>query len=260
MARGTSQACSYRSQESYFQNIQVVKETIQRYEDAQGLQYHERPVHLDRDLVGPITATFAHHQRELHVARDERQVVWDQEVDAKVHCREAEDQVAQLNRDLFKSQNAVLEAQETARRHEKAYHQALVLLRRAQTADPVAANQADQVRIQSLQTQLNDANQQLRQLRAERAPNAADGQMAVQQSETNEQLEVLHTANEEAHNPLTEMAAERDRARKAYVQLQMQTLKEKAKLDAESNTLGVQCLQAEAEVMELKENIGILEI
>ncbi len=77
MARGTSQACSYRSQESYFQNIQVVKETIQRYEEAQGLQYHERPVHLDRDLVGPIVATFAHHRRELHAAREERQVAWD---------------------------------------------------------------------------------------------------------------------------------------------------------------------------------------
>ncbi len=39
----------------------------------------------------------------------------------------------------------------------------------------------------------------------------------------------------------------------------MQTLKEKAKLDAESNTLGVWCLQAEAEVMELKEKVSILE-
>ncbi len=55
------------------------------------------------------------------------------------------------------------------------------------------------------------------------------------------------------------MAAERDSLRKAYVQLQMQTLKERAKLDAESNTLGVRGLQAEAEVMELKEKIGILE-
>ncbi len=55
------------------------------------------------------------------------------------------------------------------------------------------------------------------------------------------------------------MAAERDSVQKAYVQLQMQTLKEKAKMDAESNTLGVRCLQTEAEVMELKEKIGILE-
>ncbi len=39
----------------------------------------------------------------------------------------------------------------------------------------------------------------------------------------------------------------------------MQTLKEKVKLDAESNTLGVRCLQAEAEVMELKERVAILE-
>ncbi len=257
MARGTSQACSYRSQE--FQNIQVVKETIQRYEDAQGLQYHKKPVHMDCDLMGPILATFVHHQRELRVARDERQAAWDREVDAKAHRREAENQVAQLNRDLFKSQNAIREAQEQARGHEKAYHEALVRLKRAQTADPAAANQADQVRIQSLETQLNDGNQQLRRLRAERAPNAVDGQMAVQQSETNEQLKALHAENEEAHKALTQVAAERDSAQKAYVQLQMQTLKEKAKLDTESNTLGVRFFQAEAEVMELKEKIGILE-
>ncbi len=80
-----------------------------------------------------------------------------------------------------------------------------------QTADLAAANQADQVRIQSLETQLNNANQQLRQLHVERAPNAADGQMAVQQSQTNEQLEDLRTENEEAHKALAQVAAKRDR-------------------------------------------------
>ena len=134
-----------------------------------------------------------------------------------------------------------------------------MLLKRAQTEDPTAANQVDRVHIQSLEAQFNNANQQLRQLRAECAPNAADGQMAVQQSETNEQLEALCTENEETHKALAQVAAERDSARKAYVLLQMQMLKERAKLDAESNTLGVRCLQAEAEVMELKEKIGILE-
>ncbi len=167
---------------------------------------------------------------------------------------EAENEVAQLKHDLFGSQDTVREAQETARRHEKAYHETLVLLKRAQTKDPAAANQADRV-----EAQLNDANQQLRQLRAERAPNAADGQMAVQQSQTNEQLEALRTENAEAHTAITQLAAERDSARKAYVQLQMQTLKERAKLDAESTTLRVRCLQAEAEAMELKEKVGILE-
>ncbi len=191
VARGTSQACSYRSQELYFQVIQVVKETIKKYKEEQGLQYRENSVHLDCDLVGPIIATFAHHQRELRAVRESRQTAWDREVDANVHRREAEKQVAQLKRDLEKSQNKVLEAQETARRHEKDYHETLVLLRWAQTANPTAADPADQVRIQSLETQLNNATQQLRQLRVERAPNAADGQMAVQQSETNEQLEAL---------------------------------------------------------------------
>ncbi len=134
-----------------------------------------------------------------------------------------------------------------------------MLLRWAQTEDPAAANQVDQVRIQSLEMQLNEANQQLRELRAECAPNAADGQIAVQQSQTNEQLEALCTANEEAHQALAEMTAERDRARKACVQLRMQTLTDKAKLDVEFNALEVRCLQAEAEVMELKEKIGTLE-
>ncbi len=140
VARGTSQACSYHRQELYSHVIQVVKETIRKYEEEQGLQYRENPVHLDRDLVGPIITTFAHYQRELCAAREQRQMAWDREVDAKVHCREAEKQVAQLKHDLFKAQNAVLEAQETARRHEKAYHETLVLLNRAQTADPAATN------------------------------------------------------------------------------------------------------------------------
>ncbi len=65
MARCTSQACSYRSQELYFRIIQVAKETIKNYEEEQGLQYQENHVHLDRDLVGPLIATFPHLQREL---------------------------------------------------------------------------------------------------------------------------------------------------------------------------------------------------
>ncbi len=52
-----------------------------------------------------------------------------------------------------------------------------MLLRQAQAANPATANAEDQVRIQSLEAQLNDATQQLRQLRAERGPNAPDGQM-----------------------------------------------------------------------------------
>ncbi len=86
-------------------------------------------------------------------------------------------------------------AQESARGHEKSYHESLVLLKRAQSEDPAAANQADRALIQSLEARPNDANQQLQQLHAKHAPNAADGQMAVQQSQTNEQLEALHAEN-----------------------------------------------------------------
>ncbi len=58
MARGTSQACSHRSQELYFRMVQMLKETVKDYEDEQGIQYGENAVHLDRDLVGPVIATF----------------------------------------------------------------------------------------------------------------------------------------------------------------------------------------------------------
>ncbi len=76
--------------------------------------------------------------------------------------------------------------------------------------------------------------------------------MAVQQSQANEQLEALHTENTELHKAITQLAEERDRARKAYVQLQLQTLSKKAMLDADTNALRMRCLQAEAEVIELK--------
>ncbi len=85
------------------------------------------------------------------MAREQRQMAWDPEVDANIHRREAENQVAQLKRELSRSKDAVLEAQETARRHEKAYHETLVLLNRAQATNVAATNQADQVRIQSLE-------------------------------------------------------------------------------------------------------------
>ncbi len=83
--------------------------------------------------------------------------------------------------------------------------------------------------------------------------------MAVRQSETNEQLEALHAENVVAHQALTEMTADRDSTRKAYVQLRMDALTEKAKQDAASNAIEVRCLQAEAKVVELKERIRTLE-
>ena len=166
-------------------------------------------------------------------------MAWDREVDAKVHRREAEGREAQLKCDLKNSQNEVIVAQETARKHEKDYHETLVLLRRAQAANPTTANTEAQVRIQSLETQLNDATQQLHQLRAGRAPNADDGQMSVQQFEVNEQLEALRADNVAAHKALEEITADRDSTQKAFVQLKMDALMEKAKQDAASSALDV---------------------
>ncbi len=92
------------------------------YEDGQGLLYQEQPVHLDRDLVGPMLATFVHLQRELRAVREERQAAWDQQVNADMLHREAENQVTQLKFDLSGSRDATREAQETTRKQEKNYH------------------------------------------------------------------------------------------------------------------------------------------
>ncbi len=186
---------------------------MQRYEDEQGLQYRKKPVHMDSAIMGRTIATFVYYKWELRVAEDARQVARDREVDAQVHRREAENEVVELKRDLFGSPEATRKAQENARRPEKAYHETLVLLRRAQTEDPAAANQADRAFIQSLEAQLHDANQQLQQLRAEHAPNASDGQMAAQQSWTNEHLEALCAENAELHKTIGRLADERDRVR-----------------------------------------------
>ncbi len=239
--------------------IQVLKETVKDYEDQQGVQYSENAIHLDRDLVGPLIATFVHLQRELQVARDSRQLAWDREVDAKIQRKEAETREAQLKRDLKASQAEVLRAQETAREHDKAYHETLVLLKLAQGANPTTASAEAQVHIQSLETQLNNAVQQLNQLRTERAPNAADGQMAVQQCEINEQLEALRTDNVAMQHALEEVTVERDNLRRSQVKLRSDMLTEKAKQDAASSALEVRCLQAEAEVVELKEKLATME-
>ena len=61
--------------------------------------------------------------------------------------------------DLEASRDEILRAQETSREYERLYHETLVLLKKAQTADPATANAEDQARIQSLEAQLNDALQ-----------------------------------------------------------------------------------------------------
>ncbi len=83
--------------------------------------------------------------------------------------------------------------------------------------------------------------------------------MAVHQSEADEQLEALRAENAATHRALEGVIADRDSIRKAHVQLQTNVLMAKAKQDTASSALEVRCLQAEAEVVELKEKITILE-
>ncbi len=83
---------------------------MQRFEDGRGLQYREKPVHLDSAIAGPIMATVVHLQWELRAAVNARQEAQDREVDAQVHLRRAENKVAQLKQELSGSQDATLVA------------------------------------------------------------------------------------------------------------------------------------------------------
>ncbi len=83
--------------------------------------------------------------------------------------------------------------------------------------------------------------------------------MAAQQSWTNEQLEALRADNAELHKAVERLASERDRTRRANVQLQLQSLTDKATLNTDSNALRARCLQDKAEVEELKGKIDIME-
>ncbi len=190
--------------------VQALKGSVKDYEDEQGVQYGENAVHMDRDLVGPVIATFAHLQRELQVTSASRQLARDREVKAEIQCKEAEKHEAQLKCDLEASQDEILRTQETAREYERQYHETLVLLKKAQTADPATASAEEQACVQSLEAQLNDALQQLDRLRAERDPGAIEGQIAGHPSGTDEQLEALQAENAATHGALEEITAERD--------------------------------------------------
>ncbi len=94
---------------------------------------------------------------------------------------------------------------------------------------------------------------------AERDPGSIEGQVAGHPSGTDEQLDALHAENAAAHKALEEMTAERDNLRKGHVQLQTEMLTAKGKYDAAASALEVRCLEAEAEVVELKEKIATME-
>ncbi len=87
LAQGTSPACSYHSQESYFWHSQRLKETVREYKAEQGRQYHEKLANLDSEIAGPIIATVTHLQQELQAAKDGQQAVNDRAFDADVQRR-----------------------------------------------------------------------------------------------------------------------------------------------------------------------------
>ncbi len=83
---------------------------------------------MDHDIAGSIIATIAQLQRELQEDKDAQQQAIDHEIDANVHKWEAENEVPQLKRNLFGTEQATLEAQKTARKYDKLYHETLVKL------------------------------------------------------------------------------------------------------------------------------------
>ncbi len=158
-AQGTSQACSYHSQEFYFRHSQWIKESVHDDEAEQGHQYRKGPVHVDSEIVGPIITTVTHLQWELQVAKDGQQTVNDLAFEADVHRRQAEREVAKLKQELSKAEQATLKAQEIAQQNE--YHETFVKLERPQTKNQGIPNRTDWALIESLVHQLNDAHQQL---------------------------------------------------------------------------------------------------
>ncbi len=126
MAKGTSQACSYRSQESYFRHSQLLKETMYNYE----------AFHLDSDIARLIIATVAHLQQELQETKDERQKANDQAIDTNVHRCEAENEVAKIKRDLFAAEQATLEARGTDKRYNTHNRETLIELEWALSWEP----------------------------------------------------------------------------------------------------------------------------
>ncbi len=118
----------------------------------------------------------------------------------------------------------MLEARETTKKYEKHYRDTLIELEQARAGDPAASNRADRVLIQSLEEQINNATQQLNQLCAGHAPSAAEGQLAAQQSQTNEQLEALHMECNTLRAAATKAVAEHDASRGAYLKLRMDSL------------------------------------
>ncbi len=84
LAKGTSQACSYQSQESYFRHSPWFKEAIHDYKAEQGHQYRDSPVHEGSEIVGSIIATVTHLQQELQESKNGQQAVNDCTYDASV--------------------------------------------------------------------------------------------------------------------------------------------------------------------------------
>ena len=133
-------------------------------------------------------------------------------------------------------------------------------LERTQAGNPTVCNRTDRALIGSLERQHNDATQQLNQLHAGHGLSAAEGQLAAQQSQTNEQLEALHKECEILCEGAAKVVAERDTVRRDNLKLRMASLTSKSTSTSEP-TWWDSSLAAKAKLVELqKENTLLKEI
>ncbi len=89
------------------------------------------------------------------------------------------------------------------------------------------------------------------------AQSAAEGQLAADQSQTNEQLEALHLECNTIRDATTKAVTKRDASRRAYLKLQMASLTNMATSAAKA-TLREWCTKAETEVARLQKENAIL--
>ncbi len=119
--------------------------------------------------------------------------------------------------------------------------------------EPICFNQADAVCIQSLEEQLKNAAQQLTQLRVGHSLSATKGQLAVQQSEANEQLDALRAECNLLLAATKKAVVDCDNSRKGHLQLQATACSA-----TKNGALREQCTNVEAEVDRLRKENAIL--
>ncbi len=100
-------------------------------------------------------------------------------------------EVTRLEQKLLEAKQITVEPQKKAQEQERQHREVHAELQRVRAGDQRAPGWAARAYVESLEHQLNDAQQQLDKLRAGYHPSAVEGQLATQETQINEQLEAL---------------------------------------------------------------------